>query len=32
MTGVQRRTVDRDLAFARAWIYGRMRRAVDREP
>jgi RNA polymerase sigma factor (TIGR02999 family) len=23
--GVQRRTVDRDLAFARAWIYGRIR-------
>jgi RNA polymerase sigma factor (TIGR02999 family) len=26
MTGVQRRTVDRDLAFARAWIFGRLRR------
>ena len=24
-TGIQRRTVDRDLAFARAWIYGRLR-------
>jgi len=27
-TGVQRRTVDRDLAFARAWIYGRLRRSA----
>jgi len=26
LTGVDRRTVDRDLAFARAWLYGRMRR------
>lgn len=26
--GVQRRTVDRDLAFARAWIYGRFRRSA----
>lgn len=26
LTEVQRRTVDRDLAFARAWIYGRLRR------
>lgn len=26
LTGVQRRTVDRDLAFARAWIFGRLRR------
>jgi RNA polymerase sigma factor (TIGR02999 family) len=25
LTGVQRRTVDRDLAFARAWIFGRLR-------
>jgi RNA polymerase sigma-70 factor, ECF subfamily len=25
LTGVQRRTVDRDLAFARAWIHGRLR-------
>jgi RNA polymerase sigma factor (TIGR02999 family) len=25
ITGVDRRTVDRDLAFARAWLYGRMR-------
>jgi RNA polymerase sigma-70 factor (ECF subfamily) len=28
VTGVQRRTVDRDLAFARAWIYGRLRRVA----
>jgi RNA polymerase sigma-70 factor (ECF subfamily) len=26
LTGVQRRTIDRDLAFARAWISGRLRR------
>jgi RNA polymerase sigma-70 factor (ECF subfamily) len=26
LTGVQRRTVDRDLAFARAWVFGRLRR------
>ena len=32
MTGVQRRTVDRDLAFARAWIYGRMRRGAGQQP
>lgn len=25
LTGVQRRTVDRDLAFARAWLFGRLR-------
>jgi RNA polymerase sigma factor (TIGR02999 family) len=25
LTGVQRRTIDRDLAFARAWIFGRLR-------
>jgi RNA polymerase sigma factor (TIGR02999 family) len=28
LTGVQRRTVDRDLAFARAWIFGRLRRST----
>jgi RNA polymerase sigma factor (TIGR02999 family) len=26
LMGVQRRTVDRDLAFARAWLFGRLRR------
>ena len=31
-TGVQRRTVDRDLAFARAWIYGRLRRMSPPSP
>ena len=31
-TGVQRRTVDRDLAFARAWIYGRIRGTAQPAP
>jgi RNA polymerase sigma factor (TIGR02999 family) len=31
MIGVQRRTVDRDLAFARAWIFGRMRQLPSTE-
>ena len=29
ITGVQRRTVDRDWAFAKAWIYGRLRRGPE---
>lgn len=29
VTGVQRRTVDRDLALARAWIYGWLRRSTE---
>jgi RNA polymerase sigma factor (TIGR02999 family) len=28
LTGMDRRTVDRDLAFARAWIFGRLRRSA----
>jgi RNA polymerase sigma-70 factor, ECF subfamily len=32
LTGVQRRTVDRDLAFARAWIFGRLRAAASETP
>jgi RNA polymerase sigma factor (TIGR02999 family) len=32
VTGVQRRTVDRDLAFARAWIYGTIRGTAQAEP
>jgi RNA polymerase sigma-70 factor (ECF subfamily) len=32
LTGVQGRTVDRDLAFARAWIFGRLRRMAPPAP
>jgi RNA polymerase sigma-70 factor, ECF subfamily len=32
VTAVQRRTGDRDLAFARAWIYGRIRGTMQPSP